>query len=182
MTKSLAVADLQKFLLGFDRFVNDSNVFSSTLDGGYPRFNIVRVGEHGFRVELAVPGWNKKDIEINLHKGLLTVEGAHKQEENPNETYIHKGLSGKCFKRTFGVSEHIKIDRAYMERGLLCIDLHEELPNELQPHKVTIEQEIYEVAYKAIQTSYCWNDDTIYRSWRSDVISKRGNGSTRYIC
>jgi molecular chaperone IbpA len=139
MTKSLAVADLQKFLLGFDRFVNDSNVFSSTLDGGYPRFNIVRVGEHGFRVELAVPGWNKKDIEINLHKGLLTVEGAHKQEENPNETYIHKGLSGKCFKRTFGVSEHIKIDRAYMERGLLCIDLHEELPNELQPHKVTIE-------------------------------------------
>jgi molecular chaperone IbpA len=138
MTKSLALADLQKFLLGFDRFVNDTSVFSSTLDGGYPRFNILRVGEHGFRIELAVPGWNKEDIDISLHKGFLTVKGSKKQTEDADETYIYKGLSGKCFTRTFGVSEHIKLDSAYMKRGLLCIDLHEEVPNELQPQKVTI--------------------------------------------
>ena len=139
MTSKLAVADLHKFLLGFDRFVNDSDVFAPMLDGGYPRFNILRVGEKGFRVELAVPGWDRRDIEIYLHKGLFTVEGKHKQAEPKNETYIHKGLSGKCFKRTFGVSEHVRLDRAYMERGLLCIDLHEEIPTELQPRKVTIE-------------------------------------------
>ena len=138
MTSKLAVADLQKFLLGFDRFVNDTSIFAPTLDGGYPRFNIIRVGENGFRLELAVPGWNKNDIEISLHKGLLKVEGTKKQTESDNETYIYKGLSGKCFTRTFGVSEHVKLDKAYMERGLLCIDLHEEIPNELQPVKVTI--------------------------------------------
>lgn len=139
MTKSLAVADLQKFLLGFDRFVSDTSVFNPMLDGGYPRFNIIRVGEHGYRIELAIPGWNKKDIDITMEKGLLTVEGKNKPVENENESYIHKGLSGKCFQRTFGVSEHIKLSRAYMERGLLCIDLHEEIPDELQPVKVTIE-------------------------------------------
>ena len=137
-SKSLALADLSKIFLGFDRFVNDTSVFAPTLDGGYPRFNILRVGTHGFRVELAVPGWNKDDIEITLHKGFLTVKGAVKQAEAEQETYIYKGLSGKCFTRTFGVSEHIKLDKAYMKRGLLCIDLHEELPNELQPQKVTI--------------------------------------------
>jgi molecular chaperone IbpA len=137
MTKQLAMADLHKFMLGFDRFM-DTNVFAPTLDGGYPRYNVLRVGESGFRVELAVPGWNKDDIEITLHKGVLTVEGKTKQFHKEHESYIYKGLSGKCFTRTFGVSEHIILDRAYMERGLLCIDLHEEIPEELQPKKVTI--------------------------------------------
>jgi molecular chaperone IbpA len=138
MTSKLAMADLHKFLLGFDRFVNDTSVFAPTLDGGYPRFNIVRVGEQGYRIEMAVPGWNKNDIDISLHKGILKVEGTKKQTESDDEIYVYKGLSGKCFTRTFGVSEHVKLDKAYMERGLLCIDLHEELPNELQPVKVTI--------------------------------------------
>lgn len=137
MTKQLAMADLHKFLLGFDRFM-DTSVFAPTLDGGYPRYNVVRVGNSGFRVELAVPGWNKEDIEILLHKGVLRVEGKIKQSEKENEAYIYKGLSGKCFTRTFGVSEHVILDKAYMERGLLCIDLHEEIPKELQPTKVTI--------------------------------------------
>jgi len=139
MTSKLAVADFQKFLLGFDRFVSDTGVFGSTLDGGYPRFNILRVGELGLRIELAVPSWNKEDIAITLQKGLLTVEGKVKVAQNENEKYIYKGLSGKCFNRTFGVSEHVKLDRAYMERGLLCIDLHEEVPQELQPRVVVIE-------------------------------------------
>ena len=137
MTKQLAMADLHKFLLGFDRFM-EPNTFAPTLDGGYPRYNVLKVGNNGFRVELAVPGWNKNDIEISLHKGVLTVTGNVKQTEAENESYVYKGLSGKCFTRTFGVSEHVKIDRAYMERGLLCIDLHEEIPKELQPIKVTI--------------------------------------------
>jgi molecular chaperone IbpA len=138
MTSKLAVADFQKFLLGFDRFVSDTSVFSPMLDGGYPRFNILRVGDYGFRIELAVPGWDKKDIDITFHKGLLTVEGKGKLRLLEGEKYIYKGLSGKCFTRTFGISEHVKLDRAYMERGLLCIDLHEALPPELQPTKVAI--------------------------------------------
>lgn len=132
MTSKLGMADLHRLLLGFDRFM-DTNVA-----GEYPRYNIVKVGDKGYRIELAVPSWHKEDIEITLHQGALTVEGITKPAEKEGESYLYKGLSGKCFKRSFGVSEHIKLDRAYMERGLLCIDLHEELPNELQPVKVTI--------------------------------------------
>ena len=66
------------------------------------------------------------------------MSGNVKQVDSSDETYVYKGLSGKCFSRTFGVSEHVKLDKAYMERGLLCIDLHEEIPDELQPIKVAI--------------------------------------------
>lgn len=138
MTSKLAVADFQKFLLGFDRFVTDTSVFGPMLDGGYPRFNILRIGKYGFRIELAVPGWDKEDIDITIHKGLLSVEGKSKLTLLEGEKYVYKGLSGKCFTRTFGISKHVKLERAYMERGLLCIDLYEELPKELQPTKVVI--------------------------------------------
>lgn len=138
MTKQLA--DLQKVLLGFDRFVNDTNTLASAFDASsYPRFNIVKVGDYGYRLEIAIPGWNKKDIDISLHKGVLTIEGTCKQQLAEEEVYIYKGLSGKTFTKTFGVSEHVKLDRAYMERGLLCIDLHEEVPQEDRPTKVSID-------------------------------------------
>ena len=134
----LAVADLHKFMLGFDRMFNDTSVFAPTLDGGYPRFNILRVGKHGFRVELAVPGWNKDDLEISLHKGLLTVAGNVKQVESGNETFVYKGLSGKCFTKVFRVGDNVQVTKAYMERGLLCVDLEDITPEEELPKHIPI--------------------------------------------
>lgn len=133
-------AELSNVLLGFDRIFNDSHIFGSTLEqGSYPRYNIVRVGEQGYRIEVAVPGWSKSDIEISLHKGILTVKGTRSEKETEGESYIRKGLSNKNFSRNFGVSEKVKLDRAYMERGLLCIDLHEDVPAEEKPLLIDIQ-------------------------------------------
>lgn len=131
----LSMADLPKFFLGFDRLEND--FFASAVDGGYPRYNVVKV-ESGYRIELAIPGWDKSDVEISLHKNVLSVKGTRKQVENPDENYIYKGLSGKCFTRNFKVGEFIKLSKAYMDRGLLCIDLVEELPDEERPVTISI--------------------------------------------
>ena len=72
MTKQLAMADLHKFLLGFDRFM-EPNTFAPTLDGGYPRYNVLKVGDSGFRVELAVPGWNKMTLKFLYTKAYLLL-------------------------------------------------------------------------------------------------------------
>jgi len=140
MTNSkLAMADLTKVMFGFDRFMNNTALFQENFDGTYPRFNIIANKNGDKRVEIAVPGWNKADIDIFLHEGVLTVEGRKKLEtKEESETYVYKGLSGKTFKRVFGVPEHVQVVSAYMERGLLCIDLHEEVPEELQPKKIAI--------------------------------------------
>lgn len=135
MPAKLTMADFPKFFLGFDRLEND--FFASTVDGGYPRYNIVKFNQ-GYRVEIAVPGWDKKDIEISLFKNVLSVKGVKKQTENPEETYLYKGLSGKTFTRNFKVGDYIELSKAYMERGLLCINLVENLPEKEQPVTINI--------------------------------------------
>ena len=71
---TLTMADLPKFFLGFDRMQRDF-LSNTNCDMSYPRFNILKVGEHGYRLELAVPGWDKEGLEVSLHKNILTVEG-----------------------------------------------------------------------------------------------------------
>ena len=131
----LNMADFPKFFLGFDRFDN----LTHNVDQGYPRYNIVKT-KGGYRVELAIPGWNKSDIEISLLKDVLTIKGLCKQKaENKDESYIHKGLSGKDFLRTFTVGSNIQLNKAYMNKGLLCIDLNEVVPEEDRPRVIDIE-------------------------------------------
>ena len=132
---SLTMADFPKFFLGFDRLADD--VFSNVGDQGYPRYNVVKVGDAGYRIELAIPGWDKGDVAIQLHKNILTIEGKRNKSE-AQEVYIHKGLSGKGFTRTFKVGDYIVLDKAYMERGLLCIDLSEQVPEAEKPVTVNI--------------------------------------------
>jgi molecular chaperone IbpA len=131
------LADLPKFFVGFDRLEQD--FFASTVDGSYPRYNIVQTGEHGYRIEVAVPGWDRKDIEISLFKNVLSVKGTRKQVENPDETYAYKGLSGKQFTRDFKVGDYIKIEKAYLERGLLCLNLVQDLPESERPVTIAID-------------------------------------------
>jgi len=131
----LTMADFPKFFLGFDRLADD--VFSNVGDSGYPRYNVVKVGDAGYRIELAIPGWDKGDVAIQLHKNILTIEGKRNKSES-QETYIHKGLSGKGFTRNFKVGDYIVLDKAYMERGLLCIDLSEQVPEAEKPVTVNI--------------------------------------------
>ena len=132
---SLTMADFPKFFLGFDRLQQD--VFSNVGDQSYPRYNVVKVGNAGYRIELAIPGWDKSDIAIQLHKNILTIEGK-RAKSDVQETYLHKGLSGKGFTRNFKVGDYIVLDKAYMERGLLCIDLSEQIPEAEKPVTVDI--------------------------------------------
>ena len=69
-THKLSMADLPKFFLGFDRLEND--FFASTVDGGYPVYNVVKAGEDDYRVEIAVPGWHKDDIEIFVSPAFVS--------------------------------------------------------------------------------------------------------------
>ena len=69
----LTMADLERTFLGFDRLHN--HLSNTVLDAGYPRYNVIRSGEESYRIELALPGWNKEDIEISLQNSQLTIKG-----------------------------------------------------------------------------------------------------------
>lgn len=137
MTKQhlMNINDIHKFFLGLDLH---PDFFSNSPMTGYPRYNVVRVGKSGYRVEVAVPGWDKDDIQITLHKNELKIEGTQKQVVEEGESYLYKGLSGKTFARVFKVGNNIELETAYMKNGLLCVDLVENVPEEDMPKRIEI--------------------------------------------
>ncbi|MFO0003883.1 MAG: Hsp20 family protein, partial [bacterium] len=86
MTK-LNISDLNRFFLGFDRI--DSQLLNNLQYpvGSYTCYNIIKVGDTGYRLEVALPGWNIEDIDVTLDKNVLKVEGTSKQVQEENEVF-----------------------------------------------------------------------------------------------
>ena len=111
--------NLEKFFVGFDNLVNSPLYTQQAPE--YPRYNIEKV-ENGYIVEVAVPGWNKNQISVNVHKNVLTIKG-EKKENNEGRGWVHKGISGKSFEKHLKLDNALEVSSASMENGMLKIDL-----------------------------------------------------------
>ena len=132
--------DFDKLFVGFDRLHNQlaSRVTDLPITN-YPRYNLVAIGEEAYRIELALPGWKKQDIEIKQHKNELSIEGKEKQELDSNEErYIYKGLSGKTFKRVFTLGDWVEVKDAGFKDGLLVVNLEVDVPEAEKPKAIEI--------------------------------------------
>ena len=111
--------NLEKFFVGFDNLVNSPLYTQQAPE--YPRYNIEKV-ENGYIVEVAVPGWNKTQISVNVNKNILTIKG-EKKENNEGRGWVHKGISGKSFEKHLKLDNALEVSSASMENGMLKIDL-----------------------------------------------------------
>jgi molecular chaperone IbpA len=129
---------LYRTLVGFDRIASLMDQ-AARLDAapGYPPFNVEQTGEDAFRIELAVAGFAPDDLTIEFKQNTLTVSGARPQSEG-NRTFLHRGIAERGFERRFGLADHVRVDNAKLENGLLTIDLVRELPETLKPRKISI--------------------------------------------
>jgi molecular chaperone IbpA len=118
---------LDHFFVGGDKFFND--FFGNLNVDAFPRFNVVHVADQEYRVDLALPGWSKNNVKIHFDIGLLTIEG---NKVEGSETYIHKGISSKAFRRSFFVPKNLEVTDASFENGLLCITFK---PRAINPAK-----------------------------------------------
>jgi len=111
---------------------------------GYPPYNIEVMGEDAFRLTLAVAGFNKDDIEITSHNGLLSIVGhnagldATSTEVVEENRFLHRGIANRAFTRQFHLNDYVDVIGADMLDGLLIIDLKRELPEALKPRKIEI--------------------------------------------
>ena len=106
----------------------------------YPPYNIHRIDDHNYRIEVALAGYSKDDIEIELKENNLTVRNQPKEKvvnENGNGV-IHKGISTRQFERSFTISEDIKVKDAELKNGLLTIDLERIIPEEKKARLISI--------------------------------------------
>ena len=104
---------------------------------GYPPYNIEKMEENAYRISMAVAGFSEADLDLEVKDGVLFVTG--KQPEPSEETsFLHRGIAGRAFRRSFQLADHVKVQGAALENGLLHIDLAREIPEALKPRKIAI--------------------------------------------
>jgi molecular chaperone IbpA len=134
---------LRPLSVGFDDIFNH---FESMFDGNlsnitYPPYNIVKVGNNQFNIEVALAGFNKKDINVTMENGILTIESVkdkQEQEVKDNEGVLFRGISKRYFKRDFTVADDVEIKGAELKDGLLTISLEKIVPESKKAKTINI--------------------------------------------
>ena len=125
------------FAIGFDRTLQLlERANQSPTNTSYPPYNIVKHDAENFSIELALAGFDKKDITISKEKEVLNIEG--KQKEGENLEYVHRGLASRSFKRTFTLADDIIVKGADMKNGILSVSLERIVPEEDKPQEIKI--------------------------------------------
>ena len=144
--------DLQKmlgFTVGFDGFFNRlSNV--DTAQTSYPPYNIRKVNELQYVVELALAGFTKSDIEVEVTEGTLTVRSVIKKDNDGGDNdeissnneigFVHRGIAKRSFSRAFQLSDDIIVKSADLQNGMLIVNLERVIPDEKKPRLIPIGQ------------------------------------------
>lgn len=137
---TIDLSPLYRTMVGFDRMASMIDA-ASRLDGaqGYPPYNIERVGDDRFAIEIAVAGFGEDDLDIELKENLLTVAGKRATgEEAPARDFLHRGIAERGFLRRFQLADHVIVTGADLQNGLLRIELRRELPEAAKPRKIAI--------------------------------------------
>lgn len=121
--------------IGFDKLLNKM-AHSTSGQNNYPPYNIVKVDEDKYAIELALAGFHEDEITIEVKDGILTIEGRKGDEAEVN--YLHKGISARAFRRTFTLSDTIIVKEADFVDGILTINLENVIPEEKKPRQIPI--------------------------------------------
>tara|TARA_B000000565_G_scaffold246435_1_gene215029 strand:- start:84 stop:542 length:459 start_codon:yes stop_codon:yes gene_type:complete len=117
------------FLLGFEQFERTIDRISKLSTETYPPYNIEQISSNLLRITIAVAGFEKTDLEINLEGNQLQIKG-FKKEENDERIFLHRGIATRQFQRNFVLAEGIEVEGASMENGLLSVDLSQPINSE----------------------------------------------------
>ena len=112
---------------------------SANKGAGYPPYNIAQLNENEYMISVAVAGFGMDNLSIEKDKDTLKIEGtAPKGDDEVN--YLHRGIGGRNFRREFTLAEHVDVHNAELKNGMLNIHLQREVPEELQPKKIKINE------------------------------------------
>lgn len=123
------------YTIGFDSFFNTLDSITGTDVKGYPHYNIRKLDDNKWNIELALAGFSKDDIEIEVKDNIMNIRGELKEENNE---FVYKGISSRKFSKSFTLAEFTECESAKMENGILSITLEKNIPEDKKPQKVKI--------------------------------------------
>ncbi|MBL4588612.1 MAG: Hsp20 family protein [Alphaproteobacteria bacterium] len=128
MTTRLSLFDSPLFL-GFDHFEQTFDRLKKHASEGYPPYNIEQIGESGLRITLAVAGFSMDNLEVEIDQNQLTIRGRQPEEaDEEGRVYLHRGIAGRQFQRSFVLADGIEVVDASLDNGLLHIDMQRIIP------------------------------------------------------
>lgn len=138
MATSFDYAPFYRSSVGFDRIFNLlENAQRARSSNDWPPYDIFKTDEDTYRISIAVAGFTDGDLDITFQSNLLTVTG--KKQETSTEGYLHRGIAGRPFEHRFELADHVRVNGADLNNGLLTIELVREIPEALKPRKIAIQ-------------------------------------------
>ena len=135
---------LRPLSVGFDDvFDHFESMFNHQLDtinvSNYPPYNIVKVKDNHYNIEVALAGYNKKDIEVSYEDNMLTIQTVAKKEDKETEgENIYKGIAQRMFKKSFTIADDCKVTGAELKDGLLKVSLEKVIPEHKKARTINI--------------------------------------------
>ena len=129
--------NLNNFLnnaIGFESFFERFNRLP-TINAGFPHYNIKKAGEDKYILEMAVAGYKKSDINVNITDGVLSIEGRSSDKDGD---FVHKGIANRAFQRQLQLSEYVECSDARLEDGMLKVELKYNPPASKRPKQIAI--------------------------------------------
>ena len=125
--------------VGFDNLFNELETISTQKQNSFPAHDILRISEDEYEITLALSGFNKDDISIDVHDGVLTIKGNGGTEvQNDKVQYLYKGIAKRSFEQKFRLEQYVDVKDAKLSNGLLTISLLREIPEERKPRQITL--------------------------------------------
>jgi molecular chaperone IbpA len=133
------LSPLYRSTVGFDSLASmlDQVASFDEQPDNYPPYNIERLTENEYRITMAVAGFGKEDVKIEVKENTLSIRG-EKKEADKERTFLHRGIASHAFERRFQLADHVEVSGADVRDGLLFIELNRELPERLKPRMIQI--------------------------------------------
>ena len=135
--RSLDIPSIHKFGIGFDNMMTELMRITEQQQTNYPPYNVVKVSEDEFVIQVAVAGFTEGEVTIQVTRNILSIAGEKPPVELPVE-YLYKGISDRSFKKEFTLAEHVEVQGAKVENGILSIGLKQIVPESYAPKSIDI--------------------------------------------
>ncbi len=136
---TIDLTPLYRSSIGFDRFGSllDTALRADKSVPGYPPYDIEVTGENKYAITVAVAGFEESELDIQVENGVLKVAGK-KSNDRKERSFLHQGIANRSFERKFNLADHVEVSGAYLNNGLLIINLVKEIPEAMKPKSIQI--------------------------------------------
>jgi len=137
-----ALNQLNRALIGFDRLFEDfENRWANSVQTNYPPHNVLRTGDNTYEIQLAVSGFEKNEISVEVDQDRLVIIGERLKDEDTHVQYLHRGLATRDFQKIFPLAEHVEVCSSSIKNGILTVYLERIVPETLKPRRIEISGE-----------------------------------------